>query len=64
LARRWISSCCVQGNRWSTHWTWIKYEKIFLSCSFQRRAFNFCVAITFLPINLCSRSHHLQSLCI
>jgi hypothetical protein len=33
--------------------------KNFLNCSLQWCAFNFCVAIAFLPINLCNRSHHL-----
>jgi hypothetical protein len=38
--------------------------KSFLGCSLQWSALNFCVTITFLPINLCNRSHHLQSPCI
>jgi hypothetical protein len=33
------------------------------SFSLQWREFNFCMTISFLPINLCSRSHHLWSLC-
>jgi hypothetical protein len=59
LARSRISSRCVQGNKWSTYWTCIGYEKNFLSCSLQWCAFNFCVDITFLPIHVCNRSHHL-----
>jgi hypothetical protein len=51
LARSRLSSWCVQGNKWSTYFTCIGNEKNFLSCSLQRCAFNFCVAITFLPIN-------------
>jgi hypothetical protein len=33
--------------------------KNFLSCSLQWCAFNICLAIALLPINLCNRSQHL-----
>jgi hypothetical protein len=59
LAQSQIPSWCVQGNKWSTYWTCIRYEKNFLSCSSQWRVFNCCMSITFLPINLCNCSHHL-----
>jgi len=39
-------------------------KKNFLSCSLQWCELSFCVAIIFSPINLCNRSHHLQSSCI
>jgi hypothetical protein len=60
LARSRISSWCVQRNKWSTYWTFIgneKKKKNFLSWPLQWCEFNFCVALVFLPINLCSRSH-------
>jgi hypothetical protein len=39
-------------------------NKIVLSCFLQWCAFNFCVVFTFLLINICNQSHHLQSPCI
>jgi hypothetical protein len=49
----------VQSDKWNIYWTWIRYEKNFLSCLLQWFVFNFCVAITFLPLNLCNCSRHL-----
>jgi hypothetical protein len=59
LARSRILSWCVQGNKWGTYWIFIGNKKKFLSCSLQWCEFSFCMAITFLSINLCNRSHHL-----
>jgi predicted glycosyltransferase involved in capsule biosynthesis len=41
-----------------------KAKEILLSYSLKWSAFNFCVAITFLPIKLCNRVRHLQISCI
>jgi len=61
LAWSQISSWCVQGSKWRTYWTFTGNEKDFLSYFSQWCEFNFCVAIIFLPINLCSHSHHFKS---
>jgi hypothetical protein len=50
---------CRARNGAQTWSTLRKVWKNILSCSLQYRAFNFCVAVTFLPTNLRHHSHHL-----
>jgi hypothetical protein len=54
-----VPSWCVHSNKWNTYWTCIEQEETLLSCFLQWCAFNFCVAITFLPIHLYNRLHQL-----
>jgi hypothetical protein len=57
LTRHLTSVLYSSGNSWN-YFLRMRSNKT-VSFYLQWCAFNFCVAITFLPINLCNRSHQL-----
>jgi hypothetical protein len=61
--RHLTSVLCSSGKCWNYFLRMRAKTENFLSWSLQRWTFNFCVSITFLPVNLYNRSHNLYSPC-